>query len=138
MLTDGGAMFEAVARAADDEPDVAGLGVAVDQEVAPRRRGALSEPHLRSRGSAVQPPNAPAPMTAMWGRWAIIKSPPQPTSQRKRRYRLAAITMHTGKVRTQASAMLRTVFHWRPVPLAAIVPATPDDRTCVVLTGNPP
>ena len=38
---------------------------------------------------------------------------------------------------THAAAMLRTVAHCRPEPLAAIVPAMPDDRICVVLTGRP-
>ncbi len=34
-------------------------------------------------------------------------------------------------------AMLRTVENWSPEPFAAIVPAMPDDRTCVVDTGRP-
>jgi hypothetical protein len=42
-----------------------------------------------------------------------------------------------GSVSTQARAMLRTVDHCIPEPLATIVPATPDDRTCVVDTGKP-
>ena len=46
-------------------------------------------------------------------------------------------TMATGSVSTQAMIRLRTVAHCRPVPLAAMVPATPDDNTCVVLTGKP-
>ena len=33
--------------------------------------------------------------------------------------------------------MLRMVAICRPEPLAAIVPATPDDSTCVVDTGRP-
>ncbi|MEH1782598.1 MAG: hypothetical protein V7K67_33685 [Nostoc sp.] len=33
--------------------------------------------------------------------------------------------------------MFLIVFACRPEPLAAIVPATPDDNTCVVLTGSP-
>ena len=33
--------------------------------------------------------------------------------------------------------MLRIVDNCRPEPLAAIVPATPDDSTWVVDTGNP-
>jgi hypothetical protein len=35
----------------------------------------------------------------------------------------------TGNVSTQAIIRLRTVAHCRPVPLAAMVPATPDDNT---------
>ena len=42
-----------------------------------------------------------------------------------------------GKVNTHASAILRIVESWSPDPLAAMVPATPDDRTWVVDTGNP-
>ncbi len=53
-------------------------------------------------------------------------------------YRSAERTMQTGSVSIQARPILRTVAHWRPEPLAAIVPATPEERTCVVLTGRPP
>ena len=42
-----------------------------------------------------------------------------------------------GSVRTQANAMLRTVANCSPEPFAAIVPAMPDDKTCVVETGSP-
>jgi hypothetical protein len=45
--------------------------------------------------------------------------------------------MAAGNVRTHASAMLRRVTSWRPDPLAAMVPATPDESTWVVDTGNP-
>lgn len=43
----------------------------------------------------------------------------------------------TGSVSTQASAMSRTVSDWMPDLLAHIVPATPLERTWVVLTGIP-
>jgi hypothetical protein len=33
--------------------------------------------------------------------------------------------------------MLRNVANCKPEPFAAIVPATPDDRICVVDTGRP-
>jgi hypothetical protein len=33
--------------------------------------------------------------------------------------------------------MFLTVLHCRPAPLAAMVPATPLDSTCVVETGKP-
>ncbi len=42
-----------------------------------------------------------------------------------------------GSVSTQAIAMLRTVDHCMPEPFATIVPATPDESTCVVETGRP-
>ena len=45
--------------------------------------------------------------------------------------------MTAGRVRTQAEAMLRTVDTGKPDPFAAIVPATPLDRMCVVDTGKP-
>ncbi len=45
--------------------------------------------------------------------------------------------MATGNVRTQAIAMLRIVDHCSPDPLAVMVPAMPDERTCVVDTGKP-
>ena len=45
--------------------------------------------------------------------------------------------MAAGKVSTQAISRLRTVAICRPEPLAAMVPATPDDKMCVVETGNP-
>src|ERR1700722_7830058 len=43
----------------------------------------------------------------------------------------------TGSVNTQAISRFRTVANWSPEWFAIIVPATPDDSTCVVLTGNP-
>ena len=49
----------------------------------------------------------------------------------------AARAIETGKVRIQASARLRTVRHCSPEPFAAMVPATPEDSTWVVLTGKP-
>src|SRR6202142_1738659 len=45
--------------------------------------------------------------------------------------------IETGSVSTQAMSRLRTVAHCRPEWLAAMVPATPDDSTWVVLTGSP-
>ena len=41
-----------------------------------------------------------------------------------------------GSVSTQASAIERTVDHCIPEPLATIVPATPDESTCVVLSSG--
>ena len=43
----------------------------------------------------------------------------------------------TGSVSTQAMSRLRTVPHCSLDPFAVMVPATPDDSTCVVLTGRP-
>src|SRR5579872_5086029 len=43
----------------------------------------------------------------------------------------------TGSVKTHAAAMLRRVDIWSPLRLAAMVPATPELRTWVVLTGRP-
>jgi len=45
--------------------------------------------------------------------------------------------MAAGSVKTHAKAMLRTVESWSPDPFADIVPAIPDDSTCVVDTGKP-
>ena len=47
--------------------------------------------------------------------------------------------MVTGKVSTQARAMLRMVLAWRFLTplLATMAPAIPDDSTWVVLTGKP-
>ena len=45
--------------------------------------------------------------------------------------------MDAGSVSTQAIASERTVLHCSPEWLAAMVPATPEDSTCVVLTGKP-
>jgi len=44
---------------------------------------------------------------------------------------------HTGSVRTQATRRFRRVFICSPEWFAAIVPATPEDNTWVVLTGSP-
>ena len=43
----------------------------------------------------------------------------------------------TGSVNTQAAAILRRVDICSPLRLAAMVPATPELSTCVVLTGSP-
>lgn len=56
---------------------------------------------------------------------------------RRMKNSVPAIRMAAGSVVTQASAMLRTVAICNPEPFAAIVPATPDDRMCVVETGRP-
>ena len=45
--------------------------------------------------------------------------------------------MATGSVSTQANARLRTVPICNPEWFAAMVPAMPEDKTCVVLTGKP-
>ena len=45
--------------------------------------------------------------------------------------------MAAGKVNTQAIAILQIVESCNPEPLAAIVPAIPEDNTCVVETGSP-
>ena len=50
---------------------------------------------------------------------------------------IAPRNIHAGKVSTHANMILRNVARWRPERFAAIVPATPEERTCVVLTGNP-
>ena len=45
--------------------------------------------------------------------------------------------MQTGRVSTQAMRILRTVAICSPELLAAMVPATPEESTWVVLTGRP-
>jgi hypothetical protein len=55
----------------------------------------------------------------------------------KIQYRLPEISIAAGKVSTQAMAIFRIVDNCSPDPLAVIVPAMPDDRTCVVDTGSP-
>jgi hypothetical protein len=42
-----------------------------------------------------------------------------------------------GSVKTHAIAMLRTVLSCSQLLFAIMVPATPDESTCVVETGNP-
>ncbi len=42
-----------------------------------------------------------------------------------------------GSVKIHAAAMLRRVDICSPLPLAAMVPATPEESTCVVETGSP-
>ena len=42
-----------------------------------------------------------------------------------------------GSVRTQAISMLKIVDHCSPELFAAMVPATPEESTWVVLTGQP-
>jgi hypothetical protein len=50
------------------------------------------------------------------------------------RYSVPDSIIVAGSVSTQASAMLRMVDHCSPDPLAAMVPAMPDESTCVVET----
>ena len=59
------------------------------------------------------------------------------TSARKITKRIPDNSMVAGKVRNQASSKLRTVPNWMPDRSAAMVPATPEAKTCVVLTGRP-
>jgi hypothetical protein len=53
------------------------------------------------------------------------------------RYNSPDNSIAAGSVRTQARAIFRKVCSCNPEPFAAIVPATPDDSTWVVDTGNP-
>ena len=53
------------------------------------------------------------------------------------KYSVPASAIAAGSVRTQAMTMLRMVDHCNPEPFAAMVPAMPDDSTCVVETGKP-
>jgi hypothetical protein len=55
----------------------------------------------------------------------------------KIQYRLPERRIAQGSVSTQAISRLRTVAICSPDLLAAIVPATPEDSTCVVDTGSP-
>src|SRR5262245_8665685 len=71
---------------------------------------------------------------------AAAKGSPCATPQNRltnKTERRAESVMAAGSVRTHAINRLRTVAHCSPEPLAAIVPATPDDNTCVVETGSP-
>ena len=45
--------------------------------------------------------------------------------------------MAMGSVNTHAIRRFRTVAICKPEPFAAMVPATPQDSTCVVETGKP-
>lgn len=56
---------------------------------------------------------------------------------RNAQYSVPASTMDTGSVSTHAISKLRTVAHCNPDRLATMVPATPEESTCVVLTGRP-
>lgn len=59
--------------------------------------------------------------------------------ERSNRNRPPETTTVTGNVSIQAMKMLRMVFFCRflmPL-LATMLPAMPDDNTCVVLTGRP-
>src|SRR5271169_2191857 len=67
----------------------------------------------------------------------IVIQLPLPAILLKSQNRLAARQMDAGSVSTHAKARLRTVLICIPEWFAAMVPATPDDKTCVVLTGKP-
>ena len=55
----------------------------------------------------------------------------------KRKKRQPESRAAAGRVKTQARAISRTVDICRPLLLAAMVPAIPELRTWVVLTGRP-
>jgi hypothetical protein len=55
----------------------------------------------------------------------------------KSQNRLPERSAAAGRVKTQARAISRNVDTCNPLLFAAIVPATPEERTCVVLTGRP-
>ena len=67
--------------------------------------------------------------------WTVCNHPQNVL--RKSQNRNADNIIAAGKVSTQAIAILRTVSHCRPDWFAAIVPAMPEESTCVVLTGSP-
>ena len=56
---------------------------------------------------------------------------------RKMKYKVPDSRIAAGRVSTQAINRLRTVDICNPDRFAAMVPATPDDSTCVVETGKP-
>src|SRR5262249_439842 len=64
----------------------------------------------------------------VWGRAEGVRKPP--TLNRGAERAVAA-----GRGNTQARPILRTVSPWMPERLAHMVPATPEERTWVVLTG---
>ena len=53
------------------------------------------------------------------------------------KYNVPDNIMAAGNVKTHASAILRRVTNCEPDPFAAMVPATPEESTWVVDTGNP-
>jgi len=55
----------------------------------------------------------------------------------KSQYRPPDSAIAAGSVSTHAASRLRMVAICSPERLAAIVPATPEDSTCVVDTGRP-
>jgi hypothetical protein len=57
------------------------------------------------------------------------------TKRKPKPKNVAPKNVAAGKVRTHASKMLRTVACCSPALLANIVPATPEERMCVVDTG---
>src|SRR5262245_11764665 len=63
--------------------------------------------------------------------------PDQPRMRRRARNKTPESAIDAGRVRSQASAIFFTVLDWTPVPCATMVPAIPEDRMCVVLTGSP-
>ena len=109
-------------------------------EIAPHARRQCTQPPLG--GQRVQYALmgiAPRKIVSHRGAW--IPHPPSKgkfqTNWRSRKYNPPANAIAAGRVMTQAMAMERRVDHCRPDPLAAMVPATPLDRMCVVETGTP-
>src|SRR5262249_28450942 len=86
----------------------------------------------RGPGGGGRPPSPPRPPARRppcgRGRAAGLGAPRALT-------RAAESTIAAGRVNAQARPILRTVSPWMPERLAHIVPATPEERTWVVLTG---
>jgi hypothetical protein len=57
--------------------------------------------------------------------------------EQNKRNNVPASNIVTGRVSIHASAISLRVPYLNPTPLATIVPVTPEDKTWVVLTGNP-
>jgi hypothetical protein len=67
-------------------------------------------------------------VATVWGVAAGIIMPPMLN-------KVADSAIAAGRVNTQARPIFRTVSPWIPERLAHMVPATPEERTWVVLTG---
>ena len=114
------------------------------------RGGSLHNPVLRRSQNRVRPscaerkrPVAGPFLSHFTGRAAVLLkgrarcSRPLRTGRRTPSKACSEMIIAAGSVSTHAKAMLRTVASCSPEPFAAMVPAMPEDRTCVVETGNP-
>ena len=120
----------------ESTPPIVGVVRATEVRIAPEVAGQLTAIKVR-KGDRVKAGEVVAELSAIELPLQDVASLILRINWKITQYSVPEITIAAGRVNTQAFAILRTVESCNPEPLAAIVPAIPDDKTCVVETGSP-